>query len=166
MLVCDDAPQFKLLALDLALCWIHEGRHYKKLSPIVPLHQEWLKSMLEDFWKYYHQLREFQKAPTEVVAQQLQERFEELFSIQTGYHELDQRIAKTHSRVEALLQVLKYPQIPLHNNSAELGARSAVRRRDVSLHTINLKGTRANEALSPIDYSKSSHHSGGRSNPK
>ncbi|MGK5090783.1 hypothetical protein WDW89_02055 [Deltaproteobacteria bacterium TL4] len=40
---------------------------------------------------------------------------------------------------------MKPPQIPLHNNSAELGARSAVRRRDVSLHTINLKGTRAND---------------------
>src|SRR4028119_239000 len=32
-LVCDDAPQFKLLTDDLALCWVHEGRHYKKLSP-------------------------------------------------------------------------------------------------------------------------------------
>ena len=40
---------------------------------------------------------------------------------------------------------MKHPQIPLHNNSAELGARSAVRRRDVSLHTINLEGTQAND---------------------
>ena len=145
LLVCDDAPQFKLLALDLALCWIHEGRHYKRLSPVVPLHQELLKSILDAFWKYYHQLREFQKAPTVVLAQELQERFEELFSIQTGYNELDQRIAKTRSRAEELLQVLKHPQIPLHNNPAELGARSAVRRRDVSLHTINFEGTQAND---------------------
>ena len=29
-LVCDDAPQFKLLTADLALCWVHEARHYKK----------------------------------------------------------------------------------------------------------------------------------------
>ena len=28
-LLCDDAPQFKLITNDLALCWIHEGRHYK-----------------------------------------------------------------------------------------------------------------------------------------
>jgi cell division protein FtsB len=145
LLVCDDAPQFKLLALDLALCWIHEGRHYKKLSPVVPHHQELLKSILEDFWSDYHQLREFQNGPNEVLAQALQECFDELFSLQTGYHELDQRMTKTRSRVEALLQVLKHPQIPLHNNSAELGARSAVRRRDVSLHTINLKGTQAND---------------------
>ena len=30
VLLCDDAPQFKLLAEELALCWVHDGRHYKK----------------------------------------------------------------------------------------------------------------------------------------
>jgi hypothetical protein len=150
LLVCDDAPQFKLLALDLSLCWIHEGRHYKKLSPIVPLHQELLKSTLDAFWVYYHQLREFQKAPSKARAQQLRKRFDELFSTQTGYNELDQRMAKTHSKAESLLQVLDHPQVPLHNNSAELGARSAVRRRDVSLHTKTVKGTRANDNFMTI----------------
>jgi hypothetical protein len=29
-LITDDAPQFNKLALHQALCWIHEGRHYKK----------------------------------------------------------------------------------------------------------------------------------------
>lgn len=147
LLVCDDAPQFKLLALLLALCWIHEGRHYKKLSPIVSLHQEILKSFLEDFWNYYHQLLEFKESPTEEMARQLRERFEELFSIQTGYDELDQRIRKTFSKSEELLQILQHPQIPLHNNSAELGARAAVRRRDVSLHTMTSKGTKANDSF-------------------
>ncbi|MEE9411607.1 MAG: hypothetical protein V3V22_01005 [Methylococcales bacterium] len=28
-LMCDDAPQFKLLTKQLVLCWIHDGRHYK-----------------------------------------------------------------------------------------------------------------------------------------
>lgn len=147
LLVCDDAPQFKLLALALALCWIHEGRHYKKLLPFVPLHQELLKSFLEDFWNYYHQLLEFKEAPTEALALALRARFDELFSSQTGYAELDQRIAKTHSKSAALLQVLQHPQIPLHNNSAELGARAAVRRRDVSLHTMTPKGTQANDSF-------------------
>jgi len=30
--------------------------------------------------------------------------------------------------------VLKFPEIPLHNNAAELAARVQVRKRDVSLH--------------------------------
>jgi hypothetical protein len=33
LLICDDAPQFNGLTEHLALCWIHEYRHYKKLQP-------------------------------------------------------------------------------------------------------------------------------------
>ena len=36
LLVCDDAPQFTLVTEELALCWVHEGRHYKKLMPAHP----------------------------------------------------------------------------------------------------------------------------------
>ena len=32
LLVCDDARQFKLVADELALCWIHDGRHYQSIS--------------------------------------------------------------------------------------------------------------------------------------
>ena len=39
-------------------------------------------------------------------------------------------------RAEKLLLVLKFPHVPLHNNPAELGARVAVRKRDVSLHPL------------------------------
>jgi hypothetical protein len=35
LLVCDDAPQFNWVTEELALCWVHEGRHYKKLTPYV-----------------------------------------------------------------------------------------------------------------------------------
>jgi hypothetical protein len=28
--VCDDARQFKLVTEELGLCWIHNGRHFKK----------------------------------------------------------------------------------------------------------------------------------------
>ncbi|MDF5730054.1 MAG: hypothetical protein PUP92_19075 [Rhizonema sp. PD38] len=52
-LVCDDAPQFKLLTDNLALCWVHEARHYKKLSPFVGCHQQALDKFLDEFWVYY-----------------------------------------------------------------------------------------------------------------
>jgi hypothetical protein len=32
ILVCDDAPQFKLLTSDLALCWVHVGEAFPKGS--------------------------------------------------------------------------------------------------------------------------------------
>ena len=33
LLLCDDAPQFNGLTVQLALCWIHEYRHSKRLTP-------------------------------------------------------------------------------------------------------------------------------------
>ncbi len=46
--------------------------------------------------------------------------------------QLNQRLAKTLAHEEKLLVVLDHPEIPLHNNPAELGARQRVRKRDVS----------------------------------
>ena len=45
---------------------------------------------------------------------------------------MDDRIVKTRAKKDALLMVLKHPELPLHNNSAELAARRRVRKRDVS----------------------------------
>src|SRR5713101_2215854 len=45
LLVCDDAPQCTLVTDELALCWVHEGRHYKKLMPYVSHH----RALVEDF---------------------------------------------------------------------------------------------------------------------
>ena len=45
-IVCDDAGQFKLLTEKLALCWIHAGRHYEKLSPVATRHAELLESFI------------------------------------------------------------------------------------------------------------------------
>ena len=41
---------------------------------------------------------------------------------------LDQRIAKTKANKGELLMVLRHPEIPLHNNPAELGSRERVRK--------------------------------------
>ena len=64
ILLCDDAPQFKLITDDLALCWIHEGRHYKKLSPFIPCHQKILDDNREQFWEYYRKLLAYRCAPS------------------------------------------------------------------------------------------------------
>jgi len=54
---------------------------------------------------------------------------------QDGYsnlQELDRRLALTRDKKPELLRVLEHPELPLHNNPAELGARQRVRKRDVS----------------------------------
>lgn len=131
-LVCDDAPQFKWLTHWLALCWVHEGRHYKKLEPVVSVHQNLLKDFLTRFWAYYAQLLEYRRRPTAQAALRLEAEFEALFDTPSGYVKLDKRMAATRSHKDALLLVLQFPELPLHNNPAELGARRRVRKRDVS----------------------------------
>ena len=66
------------------------------------------------------------------VAQAWEAEFDALFGASSGYAELDKRIASTRSNKGSLLLVLKFPELPLHNNPAELGARGRVRKRDVS----------------------------------
>ena len=132
LLVCDDAPQFKGVTDQLALCWVHDGRHYKKLLPYFAQHRQALDDFLKQFWAYYRELRAYQATPTAEERRRLEARFDALFTTKTGYGLLDDRIAKTLAKREHLLQVLEHPEVPLHNNPAELGARQRVRKRDVS----------------------------------
>lgn len=131
-LVCDDAGQFKGLTEHLGLCWVHDGRHYKKLEPVVALHRQQLDTFLGRYWAFYHKLLDYQAQPSSESATQLSQAFDELFATVTGYTALDERIAKTKAKKAQLLLVLEHPEIPLHNNLAELGARLRVRKRDVS----------------------------------
>ena len=150
ILVCDDAPQYKLLALLIALCWVHAGRHFKKLNPKVAHHQELLADFLNEFWFFYHRLKAYQQNPDPLVAKQLSADFDQIFSRKTGYEQLDERIAKTKAKKNELLVVLKHPYVPLHNNASELDARKEVRYRDISFQTRNLKGTRAKDVFFTI----------------
>ena len=143
LLVCDDAPQFTLVTDALALCWVHEGRHYKKLMPYVPHHRALVEDFRQRFWTYYDQLLAFRGQPTPEEAARLDREFEALFATVTGYEALDERIAKTHAKKACLLMVLAHPEIPLHNNPAELGARARVRKRDVSFGPRTREGANA-----------------------
>jgi hypothetical protein len=131
-LVCDDAPQFRAITPELALCWIHEGRHFKQLTPWLPQYRAILADILDQFWTYYRELLAYRAQPTPEDRDRLDARFDALFGTVTGYHELDRRLALTRDKKPELLLVLEHPELPLHNNPAELGARQRVRKRDVS----------------------------------
>ena len=143
LLVCDDAPQFTWLTEELALCWVHEARHYNKLLPYFAPHRQFLDEFMTRFWDYYDELLAYREHPTESARETLWTQFDELFSTTTGYFALDDRIEKTRGKKAALLLVLTHPEIPLHNNPAELGARQRVRKRDVSFGPRGRDGTRA-----------------------
>ena len=48
------------------------------------------------------------------------------------------------------MRVLHLPDLPLHNNQAELAVRRKVRKRDISLHTMSDLGTAAQDAFMSI----------------
>ena len=142
-LVCDDARQFKLLTEELALCWVHEGRHYKKLNPLVAYHQKLLEQFLTQFWDYYRELLTYKKAPSAQAAEELRAEFSRLFNSDSSYQQLDERKRLTATKISELLLVLEHPELPLHNNPAELDARTMVQRRNISYATQTLEGTKA-----------------------
>jgi hypothetical protein len=149
-LIVDDAPQFKLITECLGLCWVHEGRHYKKLTPFFKINKTILKQFIKNFWRFYELLKDYKKMPTQVKKIDLNSKFDELFSQKTGYQALDRQIARTLEKKEQLLLVLVHPSLPIHNNSAELAARFQARNRDVHYHTMSSAGTKIKDTLATI----------------
>jgi hypothetical protein len=142
-LVCDDAAEFHWLTRAMMLCWVHDGRLYKKLEPIIALHRGQLQDFRKSYWEYYQQLLAFREKPTTEKRAQLEAQFEVLFATHTGYSDLDQRIAKTRAKKTSLLRVLQHPELPLHNNASELAVRQRVRKRDVSFGPRSPLGVKA-----------------------
>jgi hypothetical protein len=150
ILVSDDAKEYELIAVLRMLCWIHDGRHYKKLSPNFDCHRQLLNDFTEQYWQYYHRLLGYTRNPLPESAAELEKEFDSLFNPTTGYADLDKEINRTLNNKEKLLTVLQYPSLPLHNNRSELGARRQVRKRDISLHTMTVLGTKLQDAFMSI----------------
>jgi hypothetical protein len=149
-LLSDDAAVNHLITDQHALCWVHDWRHYAKLRPVVPAHQQLLAAFGTDYWSLYRALLAYRAAPSAVERERLRATFTELFSRRTGYSALDERIAKTSSNQELLLLVLDHVEIPLHNNDMELAARRRVRKRDVSFGPQSRVGARAWDTFQTI----------------
>lgn len=150
LLLSDDAPQFKLITDELSLCWVHDGRHYKRLMPIVPNHQKELEAFRGRYWNFYRELYKYKKNPSCEFASSLSAEFDILFSTKTDYDELDKRIAKSKAKKKELLTVLNHPELPLHNNRSENAARVQKRREDVSLQTKTKEGTKAKDTMMTV----------------
>jgi len=152
-LICDAGPEYSGIARNQGLCWLHEERHYKKLIPKLKVHQLEVERVRGQIWDFYEKLLNFKKLPLQQQGQQklvLYEEFDSIFTQKTIYQELNNRIEKTFSKKEKLLQVLHLPYLPLHNNCAELAVRRKVRKRDISLHTMSSKGTHAQDAFMSV----------------
>jgi regulator of replication initiation timing len=134
-LVTDDAKQYHGLSLIECLCWIHEIRHYIKMSPILAYHKKILDSFLQELFKYYEWMLLYKINPNYGSKMELKQKFEELVFKNYGYRELDQRLATTWNNRDRLLQFLDHPEVPLHNNESEIAAREPVIKRKISYGT-------------------------------
>jgi len=150
ILISDDARQFWLVAFYQALCWIHEIRHYKKLSPFLQCNRKKLHDFLTELWNFYDHLDEYRNNPNEEQKDILTQQFDDLFSTETGYDDLDKRIALTRKKKRKLLLVLDFPEIPLHNNPAEIALREIVIKRKISYGTRSEDGKTAWENMMTI----------------
>ncbi len=157
-LMSDDAPEYKLLSPLHALCWVHDGRDYKKLVPQLDINRQHTNALMDEYWKFYRSLlayKELDEPARNLQKPLLDAEFDRIFTQKTGYGALDKLIARTCAKKTELLPVLDYPNLPLHNNAAELAARRKVRKRDVSFHTMSAEGTRVQDAyLSIIETAK------------
>ena len=154
LLMSDGGKEYGQIPLrDHPLCWLHDERTYRLLSPKLKTHQKTLKDFLDQYWGYYRQLLDFKElSPAQQALQKdkLDKEFDKIFLQNTSYFDLNKLIQKTFAKKEQLLLVLKYPFLPLHNNAAELAVRRKVRKRDISLHTMSVKGTYTQDAFMTV----------------
>ncbi|MDD1748515.1 MAG: transposase [Methanothrix sp.] len=149
-IISDDAGQYIDVSSHHALCWIHEIRHYKKMNPFLNHHKSILKVFLTELWTFYELLTQYKETPNKNKSMYIHERFDSIFSTVTGYKTLDERIAKTKKKKEELLLVLDYPDVPLHNNLAEIAVREGVIKRKISSGTRSELGRLAWENMLSI----------------
>ena len=150
LLLSDDAAVFHGITDAHALCWVHDGRHYAKLAPVVAQHQAVLAEFRRDYWALYRDLVAYRAQPSAQERARLAQAFDQMMARRTGYDDLDARIAKTADNRDLLLAVLDTPALPLHNNDMELAARRRVRKRDVSFGPQSRAGARAWDTFQTI----------------
>jgi hypothetical protein len=97
---------------------------------------------------FYRELLAYREAPSPAEADRLEAAFDTLFGTQCLWVDLKTCIERTRANQEKLLRsrpvrVLAHPELPLHNNPAELTARRRARKRDVSFGPRSETGLRA-----------------------
>lgn len=145
VIVSDDAGQFRVGTH--ALCLVHAERLLHKLMPATPQQVAHVETLRELIWLFYKLLKDFSRSPSRRAAQALEARFDRIFSIHTGYSDLDKLLSRLKRRKAELLRVLERPEIPLHTNASERDLRSFVIKRKISGGTASRSGRQARDSM-------------------
>ena len=145
IVVSDDAGQFRVA--DHALCWIHVERLIHKLMPATARQEKAVKTIRDRVWKLYRTLKQWKAQPVPDAAGALAACFDKVFTLRTGFPDLDRLLARLHRRKASLLKVLERPEIPLHTNASENDLRACVTKRKISGGTMSAEGRQARDVM-------------------
>jgi len=145
VIVSDDAGQFRVGTH--ALCWVHAERLLHKLMPATPGQVRHVETLRDLIWRFYKALKAYQRRPDPRAARGIQARFDRIFSIRTGYGDLDKLLFRLSRRKEELLRVLERPETPLHTNASERDLRGFVIKRKISGGTVSRNGRQARDSM-------------------
>ena len=112
------------------------------------------KKILEDFTNkvqaFYQRLKLYKENPDDREIEVIRQEFDNLFSTQTKYENLNKVIAQTKKREEGLLVILENPDLPLHNNHAEQQIRPFVIKRKIQFGTRSEEGRKSRDTFMSI----------------
>jgi hypothetical protein len=145
VIISDDAGQFRVG--NHALCWVHAERLLQKLMPDTPKDARAVDLVRDLIWRFYKALKAWKQKPSPQAISNFRRRFDRIFTLQTGYIQLDKLLERLHGRKDELLKVLDYPYIPLHNNASENDLRTFVTKRKISCGTISRDGRVARDIM-------------------
>lgn len=142
-LISDDAPNFVDIVKNHQLCWVHEIRKYKLCEVFKRIESETLETLLNQWRAFYHLMKTFKNNQTRELRMKVRSEFDRICAIKTLVRPLDEQLERTKKNRAELLLFLKYPQLPLHNNMAEVDIRERVIKRKISMQNRSLEGMKA-----------------------
>lgn len=145
VVLSDDAGQFEVARH--ALCWVHAERLVHKLDTFCDPHRKTQRHVRSLIWRFYSDLKAYQRQPSRRRKAQMQARFDRIFKRRTGFALLDRLLARLHANKAELLTVLDRPEIPLHTNGSENDIRCQVIRRKISGGTRSQAGRACRDAF-------------------
>ncbi|WP_036567917.1 IS66 family transposase [Brucella rhizosphaerae] len=145
VIISDDAGQFRVG--NHALCWVHSERLLQKLMPATQRQVQLVENIRDLIWSFYKALKAFRQKPAPGSIKAFGQRFERIFSMRTGYEDLDKLLTRLLRRKAELLRVLERPEIPLHTNASENDLRSCVTKRKISGGTMSRDGLIARDTM-------------------
>ena len=147
-IISDDAGQFNVLLH--GLCWVHAERLVHKLIPLNEAHRQDIASARNQIWSLYAELKEYKKHPTVEYKEELQARFDVIFTQRTRFETLNQTLKRIHRNKAELLLVLERPDVPLHTNGSEGDIRDYVKKNKVSGGTRSDTGRRCRDTFTSL----------------